>query len=110
MFTSHERVVRNGYLIAFAGEVMSDEEAARRGLLDHPDEKREQPKAAAPEAPTVKQIKATLDDLGVDYPKNANKATLLDILADVTADDDSDDDVDDDDDLYVDDDDDEETE
>ncbi len=33
MYTSKERVIRDGYLIAFEGEVMSDEEAAARGLL-----------------------------------------------------------------------------
>lgn len=32
MYTSKERVIRDGYLIAFEGEVMSDEEAAARGL------------------------------------------------------------------------------
>lgn len=32
MYTSENRVIRDGYLIAFEGEVMSDEEAAKRGL------------------------------------------------------------------------------
>ena len=40
MYTSENRVIRDGYLIAFEGEAMSDEEAAKRGLLDpEPDEK-----------------------------------------------------------------------
>ena len=40
MFTSKKRVIRNGFLVAFEGEVMSVEEAAKRGLLDpEPDEK-----------------------------------------------------------------------
>lgn len=43
MYTSKERVIRDGYLIAFEGEVMSDEEAAARGLLDP--EPEEKPKA-----------------------------------------------------------------
>lgn len=48
MFTSKKRVIRNGFLVAFEGEVMSDEEAAKRGLLDpEPDEK---PKPKAVEA------------------------------------------------------------
>ena len=34
MFTSKRRVIRDGFLVAFEGEVMSDEEAAKRGLLD----------------------------------------------------------------------------
>lgn len=36
MYTSNERVVRDGRLIAFEGEVMSDEEAERRGLSGEP--------------------------------------------------------------------------
>ena len=36
MFTSNKRVIRNGYLVAFEGEVMSDEEAERRGLVGEP--------------------------------------------------------------------------
>lgn len=43
MHTSKERVIRDGYLIAFEGEVMSDEEAAKRGLLDP--EPEQKPKA-----------------------------------------------------------------
>lgn len=43
MFTSKKRVIRNGFLVAFEGEVMSDEEAAARGLLDP--EPEEKPKA-----------------------------------------------------------------
>lgn len=43
MYTSKERVIRDGYLIAFEGEVMSDEEAAKRGLLDQ--EPEQKPKA-----------------------------------------------------------------
>ena len=33
MFVSKKRVIRNGYLIAFEGEEMSDEEALERGLV-----------------------------------------------------------------------------
>lgn len=41
MFTSEERVVRDGYLIAYEGEEMSDEEARARGLVeDEPKPKR----------------------------------------------------------------------
>lgn len=43
MYTSKERVIRDGYLIAFEGEVMSDEEATKRGLLDP--EPEQKPKA-----------------------------------------------------------------
>lgn len=109
IYTSPDRVIRDGHLIAFAGETMSQEEAARRGLLDRAVD------ACADEAPkqdemTNAQIKEVLDDLGVEYPKRAKKATLLDILAAATTDDVDDYVDDDDDDLYDDDDDDEETE
>lgn len=33
MYTSPERVVRDGWLVAFAGEVMTMDEAAARGLV-----------------------------------------------------------------------------
>lgn len=34
MYTAKERVERNGFLVAYEGETMSDAEAARRGLID----------------------------------------------------------------------------
>lgn len=46
MYTSKERVIRDGYLIAFEGEVMSDEEAAKRGLLDPEPEQKPKAKSA----------------------------------------------------------------
>lgn len=45
MYTSPERVTRNGYLVAYAGEVMTDAEAARRGLLKTEAPKRRRRKA-----------------------------------------------------------------
>ncbi len=33
MYTSTERVIRDGVLVAFEGEVMTDEEAGSRGLV-----------------------------------------------------------------------------
>ncbi|MBS4873950.1 MAG: hypothetical protein KHZ79_06220 [Atopobium minutum] len=44
MFTSDKRVIRDGVLVAFAGEVMSDEEAALRGLLADEKPKKDKPK------------------------------------------------------------------
>lgn len=38
MYTSEKRVERDGRLIAYEGEVMSDAEAEARGLLDKPDQ------------------------------------------------------------------------
>lgn len=42
MFVSKKRVIRNGYLIAFEGEEMSDEEALERGLVKDDKAKRGQ--------------------------------------------------------------------
>ena len=43
MYTSTKRVTRDGRLVAYAGETMSDDEARERGLL-----KEEKPKGKAP--------------------------------------------------------------
>lgn len=34
MYVSKKRVIRDGYLVAYAGEEMSDDEARARGLVD----------------------------------------------------------------------------
>lgn len=70
MYTSKERVIRDGRLIAFAGEIMSDAEALRRGLNGLDDE----------DTRTNSDLKAELDSLGIKYPKNANKSKLLELL------------------------------
>ena len=59
-YTSPKRVVRDGHLIAFEGEVMSTDEAVRRGLAV------EAVKAPEPQAEdlTVKEIKAKLEEAG----------------------------------------------
>lgn len=61
MYTSKERVIRDGYLIAFEGEVMSDEEAAKRGLLDPEPEQKPKAKStrrkAKPKAEPVEDEK-----------------------------------------------------
>ncbi len=64
-YTSPKRVVRDGHLVAFEGEVMSTGEAVK-----------------APEAEdlTVKEIKAKLDAEGIEYPKAAKKEELLTLL------------------------------
>ena len=66
-YTSPKRVVRDGHLIAFEGEVMSADEAVRRGLAI------EAVKAPEPQAEdlTVKEIKAKLDAEGIEYLQHA---------------------------------------
>ena len=74
-YTSPKRVVRDGHLVAFEGEVMSTDEAVRRGLAI------EAVKAPEPaEDLTVKEIKAKLDAEGIEYPKAAKKEELLALL------------------------------
>ena len=66
-YTSHKRVVRDGHLVAFEGEVMSTDEAVRRGLAI------EAVKAPEPQA-------EDLDAEGIEYPKAAKKEELLALL------------------------------
>lgn len=75
-YTSPKRVVRDGHLVAFEGEVMSADEAVRRGLAV------EAVKAPEPQAEdlTVKEIKAKLDAEGIEYHKAAKKEELLALL------------------------------
>lgn len=49
MYTSKERVVRDGYLVAYAGEEMTDDEARARGLIDEAKPKRAKRKAKTDE-------------------------------------------------------------
>lgn len=78
MFTCPERVIRDGRLVCFAGQVMSEEEAEALGLTGAP-ASAEAP--AAPKEPTAAEIKAELDELGVAYDKKAKKADLKELLA-----------------------------
>lgn len=73
-YTSPKRVVRDGHLVAFEGEVMSADEAVRRGLAV------EAVKVPETEDLTVKEIKAKLDAEGIEYPKAAKKEELLALL------------------------------
>lgn len=68
MFTSKKRVIRNGFLVAFEGEVMSDEEAAARGLLDP--EPEEKPKAKPKPKPEPVEDEDE-DDEGYDEDEEA---------------------------------------
>lgn len=55
MYTSTERVIRDGVLVAFEGEVMTDEEAGSRGLVGtvevRPRQKRSKAEKASDQAP-----------------------------------------------------------
>lgn len=101
-YTSPARVERDGVLVAFEGEVMTAREAAERGLLPRGDDTASVVASAPaetagdagtaadaePKVPTNAEIRAILDERGVAYDKKANKAALLELLAESeTADD-----------------------
>lgn len=54
MFTSKKRVIRDGYLVAFEGEVMTDDEAVARGLV----KTEKKPRAKTPQRGTKTKAKA----------------------------------------------------
>lgn len=73
MFICKERVVRDGHLVAFEGEEMTDEEAMARGLDVEPDE----PQL---EDLTVTQLRELAEQEGVDIPAKAKKAEIIDAI------------------------------
>lgn len=73
-YTCPERVERGGYLVAFEGEVMTMDEAVKRGLV-------------APEEPTKKQPKklkadwvAEANELGIELPENATVEQIRELV------------------------------
>ena len=63
-FICPERVERGGYLVAFEGEVMTMDEAVKRGLVS---DKPEEPKGKKRKADWVAEAEA----LGIEVPKDA---------------------------------------
>ncbi|MEC4294041.1 hypothetical protein [Adlercreutzia shanghongiae] len=76
MFTCPERVVRDGRLVCFEGQIIGDDEAEALGLTGAP-----APASDAPKEPTAAEIKAELDELGVAYDRKAKKGELVELLA-----------------------------
>lgn len=73
MYTCPERVVRDGHLAAFAGETMTMDEAAARGLLAEAAEKT--PDKTKPE------LAAEAESLGIEVPPKATKAQIAELIA-----------------------------
>lgn len=73
MFVCKERVIRNGRLVAFEGEEMTDEEAAARGLAVEPEE----PQL---EELTVAQLREIAEQEGVEVPAKAKKQEIIDAI------------------------------
>lgn len=80
-YTCTERVERDGYLVAFEGEVMSMDEAARRGLI--PDEPEKAAKPTVPEKRRADWI-AEAEALGIEVPKRATVAQIRALVEDAS--------------------------
>lgn len=68
MFVSKERVERDGFLVAYEGEVMSMEDAEERGLLE------------APKKGTKAALIAEAEAKGIEVPESATKAEIEALL------------------------------
>lgn len=77
MFVSKERVIRDGRLVAFEGEEMTDEEAAARGLAHSAEPEQEEPQL---EDLTVAQLREIAEQEGVEVPSKAKKAEIIDAI------------------------------
>ena len=90
MYTSPERVVRDGYVIAFEGEFMSEEDARRRGLIKD-ETAPEAPEDKTPEAPEDKtpdlsklkkpELLALCEERGITVPNKATVDQLIELLS-----------------------------
>ena len=75
-YTCTERVERDGWLVAFEGEVMSMDEAVKRGLVTaEPDEPRRMRKA---------DWAARAEALGIDVPARATVAQIKALVEDAS--------------------------
>lgn len=94
LFTCPERVVRNGVLIAFKGEKMSETEAKRRGVFDLKKPAKEPEQVEAVEEPaeesakepeqdfesmTNDELKAYIAGHGGEFKAKSTKSDLLQI-------------------------------
>lgn len=68
MYVSKERVERDGFLIAYEGEIMSMEDAEDRGLLE------------APKKDTKAALIAEAEAKGIEVPDSATKAEIEALL------------------------------
>lgn len=80
MYVSPSRITRKGVLIAYAGEVMTEAEARRRGLETAVPPAPVQEPTPDYDAMNVRELKDLLDERGVAYPKRANRSMLLTLV------------------------------
>ena len=70
MYTVPERIERDGFLVAYEGEVMSMEEAEARGILV------EETVEDAPKPGTKAALLLEAEALGIEVPEGATKAEI----------------------------------
>ena len=73
-YTAPSRIVRGGFLVAFEGEVMTDDEAVERGLVT-PAKSEPKPKRNL-EGMKKAELAAEAERLGIAVPKKATVAQL----------------------------------
>ena len=78
-YTSAERVERHGRLVAFAGETMTMDEAAKRGLLIEMEQGEDG--TARAKAQTKADLVELCKALRIDVPAKATKAEIEELLA-----------------------------
>ncbi|MBQ3748774.1 MAG: hypothetical protein IJI68_00900 [Eggerthellaceae bacterium] len=78
MYTSPERVERGGWLVAFEGEVMTMDEAVKRGLVSREPEPEEPKGGEKRKADWVKEAEA----LGIEVPKKATVEQIKALIED----------------------------
>ncbi len=90
-YTSPERVERDGFLVAFKGEKMTETEARRRGLLGKgasspaPDAGNDDAKGNEAKPLTGAQLRAELENRGIPFKSNTKVTDLQKLLDDALA-------------------------
>lgn len=92
-YTSPERVERDGFLIAFKGETMTETEARKRGLLATDESAPVEPPANDGNAGSGNtgnqlskaEVKAELESRGIKYNSRTSEKKLRELLAEALA-------------------------
>lgn len=76
-YTSQKRVIRDGRLVAYAGETMTDAEARRRGLVT--EDVHDVPTPAL-DSMTVREPREVAKSKGIKIPARAKREDILKML------------------------------
>lgn len=80
MYICKKRVVKNGKLAAFEGQMLTEEEAISLGLVDNAKEQ-----GGAKKKPTKAELVEQALALGIKAPSNATVAAIEQLIADAQA-------------------------